>query len=71
MTTVVNTPGPTSNDGGGSGMIIGVIVLLVVLFLIFFYGMPLLRGNGTQNNTPAPATINVPDQVDVNINDTP
>lgn len=65
MTTVVNTPGSTSSDSSGMGMIIGVIVLLAIVFLIFFYGMPLLRGTSTQqNNAPS---VQVPDQVDVNV----
>jgi hypothetical protein len=69
MTTVVNTPGgSTSSDSSGMGMIIGVIVLLAIVFLIFFYGMPFLRGTATQQNSaPAPASVNLPDQVDVNV----
>ncbi len=66
MTTVVNTPGQASNDSSGMGMIIGVIVLIAVLFLIFFYGMPFFRGTTSQqNNSP---TLEVPEQVDVNVN---
>ncbi len=66
MTTVVNNPTPSSSDSSGMGMMIGIIVLLAIVFLIFFYGMPFLRGSATQQES-APATINVPDQVEVNV----
>lgn len=73
MTTVVNNPAPSSNEGSGMGMIIGIIVLVVVLFFVFFYGMPYFRGTASQNNAPQPdsAIIEVPDQIDVNVNKAP
>lgn len=61
MATIVNTPG-SGGDGGGSGFLLGVIVLLVVVFIFIFYGLPMLR----QSSTPQ---VNVPDKVDVNVND--
>lgn len=47
------------------GMIFGLIVLAVIAFLFFVYGLPAIRQTqlgGTQ--------INVPDKIDVNINQT-
>ncbi len=60
MATIVNTPAPVDSSGG-SGMIIGFILLLVLLVVFFIYGLPVLR----QSTSPQ---INVPDRVDVNIN---
>lgn len=62
MTTIVNTP-PADNSGGPMGMIIGLIVLIVLGYLVWIYGLPALRSVGS--GTPQ---INVPSQIDVNIN---
>lgn len=54
------------NEGSsGSSMLnflLGLIALVVLLYILFMYGLPLLR-----NATSAPQ-INVPEQVDVNVN---
>ncbi len=64
MTTVVNTP-PSNNQGGnGMGFLVGIVLLIVVGFLFFVYGLPMLR-----QSTQAPQ-INVPDKIDVNIQQT-
>lgn len=62
MTTIVNNP-PSNNSGGSLGMIIGLVVLIVIGYLVWVYGLPALRNVGT--GTPQ---INVPSQIDVNIN---
>lgn len=64
MATVINNPGEGSG-GDGMGFLMGAIVLIVVVFLFILYGLPALRGAGTVNTTPQ---INVPDSVDVNLN---
>lgn len=61
MTTIVNTPAPSNNSGGGVGVIIGLIVLAVVLFIFFVYGLPAIRQMGNPQ-------INIPSKIDVNIN---
>ena len=61
-TTIINNP---SSDSGGSGMIIGLIVPLVLGYLLWVYGLPAFRN--MQVGTP---TINVPSEIDVNINTT-
>lgn len=48
---------------GGMGFLLGVILLLATLFLFFYYGLPMMR----QATSP---TINIPRQVDVNVNQT-
>ena len=65
MTTVINTPQPDNDSSGGMGMIIGLVVLVVFGFLFFVYGLPALRNmrfGGTE--------INIPDKIDVNVNQT-
>ena len=64
MTTVVNNPAPTGTHDSGSGMgfFLGLIVLLLLVFLFFVYGLPALR------NSFSTPSINVPGQIDVNVN---
>ena len=62
MTTIVNTPAPSSDANGGMGMIIGLIVLIVVAYLFIVFGLPAIRG--MQVGTPQ---INIPSKIDVNI----
>lgn len=70
MTTVINTP-PSSSDNGNSGTIITIFVLLFLGFLFFYFGLPALRSLGTpQINVPAPV-INIPGEIDVNVQQTP
>ena len=61
MATVVNNPG-NNNSGNGIVMILGLIVILVIAFLFFVYGLPMLR----QSAAPQ---INVPDKIEVNVNE--
>lgn len=66
MTTIVNSPNP-SNDNGNGGLIIGIFALIIFGLLFFYYGIPALKNLGpAQVNIPAPQ-INVPNQVDVNV----
>lgn len=68
MTTVVNNPAPRENSSG-AGVVILAIVLLILAAIFVYYGIPALRGMGTpQINVPT--QIVVPDQVDVNVNET-
>jgi hypothetical protein len=65
MAVVVNNPGTTSDSGSGVGFILGAILLIALMIALFYYGLPYVRGSfggggGTQ--------INVPDKVDVNVN---
>lgn len=65
MATIVNNPTPSNDSGGGLGMIIGLVLLAILAFLFFVYGLPLIQN--MQLGTPQ---INVPDKIDVNVNQT-
>ena len=65
MTTIVNNPPSSDNSGGPMGWIIFIIILLVIGFIGFVYGLPALRR--MQLGSPQ---VNVPSEIDVNINQT-
>lgn len=62
-TTIINPP-TNSNDSGGNGMgfLLGVIILVVFAVLFFVYALPYLRGL-----TSGGVQVNLPDKVDVNV----
>ena len=63
MTTIINTPQPKEDSSGGMGMIIGLVIVVLATFLFFIYGLPALRQIRLGN-----PQINVPSEIDVNIN---
>jgi hypothetical protein len=64
MATIVNTSNPSEPSGNGNGImnLAGIIILLLIVVLFFYYGLPALR-----SATSGPS-VNVPDEVDVNVN---
>lgn len=62
MTTIVNNPPSSDNSGGPIGMIVGIIVLVILVYLGYVYGLPAIRQMG---GTPQ---VNIPSQIDVNVN---
>lgn len=66
MTTIVNSPTPASDNSSNSGMLIAIFGLMVLGFLFFYFGLPTIRRMGSV--TPQ---INVPNQIDVNVKQTP
>lgn len=62
MATIVNTPTTSRDEGSGMAVAIGLILLAIVLFLLFVYGLPLI------NESRSIPQINVPGQIDVNLN---
>ena len=71
MTTIVNSPAPANNDNNNGGLLVAIFGLIVLGFLFFYFGLPALRKMGTpQINIPAPE-VNIPNEIDVNINQTP
>ena len=66
MTTIVNNPTPSDNNS--TGLIIGIFIFIILALVFFYYGLPALKTIGTlQINVPAPV-IEIPDQIDVNVN---
>lgn len=66
MTTIVNSPAPATESGGG-GFLIGVVVLVVFVLVLLYFGIPAISRMGPlQLNVPAPQ-VNVPSKVDVNV----
>lgn len=68
MATIVNNP-PANNaqpseNNSGLNWVFALILLIVFMFLVFYFGLPALR-RVTTSNVPQ---INVPDQIDVNVN---
>ncbi len=63
MATIVNNPAPTSDSNNGMGMIVGLIALFVFAYLFIMYGLPAIRQMGSPQ-------INIPSEIDVNINQT-
>lgn len=69
MTTIVNSPTPTTNSNG-FGFLIGVIIIVGFLGILLFFGIPLLQRMGPiELNVPAPQ-IAVPNKIDVNVKET-
>ena len=70
MTTIVNSPTPSSDSGSG-GMIVGIFAIIVFGLIFVYFGLPAIRRLGqSQINLPAPQ-IAVPDKIDVNVKQTP
>ncbi|MFA6250479.1 MAG: hypothetical protein WC686_03125 [Candidatus Shapirobacteria bacterium] len=68
-TTYVNTPAPASGNNGS--LIISIFAIIIFSFLFIYFGIPAIRNLGTpQINVPAPV-INLPDKVDVNVQQAP
>ena len=62
MTTIVNTP-PAEKSGSPMGWIIALVILIVLGYLGYVYGLPAI-----QNVQQEGVQINVPDTIDVNVN---
>ena len=62
MTTIINNPGETSDNN--SSIILTVIMLAILIFALFYWGIPLARNAKSGTNV----NLNVPDEVDINVN---
>ena len=65
MTTIVNTPAST-NEGGGSGLLIGLLLIIGLGILFLYIGLPALRNMGS-GGVNVPTQIVMPETVDVNV----
>lgn len=63
MATIVNTPS-SGESSGGMGMFLTAVLVIGLILVVGYFLLPAIRQEG-QNNTPS---IQVPDKVDVNIN---
>ena len=63
-TTIINNPSG-GDSGGGMGMVVTLVILLVLGYLLWVYGIPAMRNTQWGSGTPQ---INVPSEIDVNIN---
>lgn len=52
------------SSGNNVGFILGIVLLIAALIFFFYYGAALFRQMGTSSQP----TIQVPDKVDVNVN---
>ena len=69
MATIINNP--QSSENNTFGMLIGIFALVIFGLIFFYFGIPAFRQmGGSQISIPAPI-INMPDKVDVNIQQTP
>lgn len=59
MATIVNTP--AQSESNGTGFLLGIVLLIAFVLLFFFYGLPYL------SNMIAGPQVNVPGQIDVNV----
>lgn len=64
MATVINNPS-TESTGSGTSMVVGLVLAIIVAFLFFAYGLPALRNSGS---TGSETNINVPDDINVDVN---
>lgn len=62
MATIVNNPGTTTDNNSGMGFLLGVILLITFAILFFLYGLPYLA------NSFSGPQVQVPGQIDVNVN---
>ena len=67
MATIINNPNSDGEaNGSGMGMVFGIIIAIAIIILFVVYGVPALQNNG---NDSAGTQVNVPESVDVNLND--
>ncbi len=62
MATIVQQPASSTDTGSGLGFLLGIVLLILFVLGLLYYGLPAI-----QNQTAAPS-IQVPRQVDVNVN---
>lgn len=65
MATIVNNPPASNNSSGFMGLIITLIVLVVLVYLGLVYVLPAI-----QNMKLGAPQINIPNKIDVNVNQT-
>jgi len=70
MATIINTPAaPAQDNSSATGLMVGLVLFIAFAFLFFYYGLPALR-NATQQ-APSGVNVEIPKEVDVNVNQNP
>lgn len=68
-TNYISTPNPAPKNN--TGIIVGIIAFIIFSIIFIYFGIPAIRSLGTpQINIPVPV-INLPGEVDVNVQQTP
>lgn len=62
MATIINTPASTGESSSGMGFLLGIVFLILFILALLYVGLPML------NRATSSPQVNVPDQIDVNIN---
>ncbi|MFA5828703.1 MAG: hypothetical protein WC841_05095 [Candidatus Shapirobacteria bacterium] len=63
MATIVNTPS-SGESSGGMGMFLTAVLVIGLILVVGYFLLPAIRQGG-QTNTPS---IQIPEEVDININ---
>ena len=68
MATIINHPttADAPRESTGAGIVLGIIIAILFLIVLAVYGVPAFRNAGTGTDTNN--GVNVPDQIDLNIN---
>lgn len=69
MATIVNTPSaPAESQSSGWGAVMAIVLVIALILLMFYYGLPALQNAGGAAGTQPAPQMQVPEQVDVNVN---
>lgn len=69
MVDIINTP--ARSESGGVGVLLAGIVFVIFALLFIFYGLPAMRGtmqSSTTDTSDNNGRIEIPDEIDVNVN---
>lgn len=64
-TTIVNPGSNNNSDNNGMGFLVGGILLIVFAVLFFVYALPYIRGLSSNGN--GGVQVNVPKDINVNV----
>jgi len=68
MTTVVNNPSPTRDDGSAVGVVVGILVGVLLILAIWFFVVPALRSDvaPATNGSTIDLNVNLPEKTQDN-----
>ncbi len=65
---VINNAAPASESSGGMGFLMGVLLLISFFIFLFYFGLPAMQNSFNGGGAGGGTQINVPDKMDVNVN---